>query len=647
MSSRIDSPNTPVDVALHSHLDGESPSSFIVRAGAGSGKTTSLIKALSHLISSQGATLSRNQQQIVCITYTEIARGEIHRDVGEHPLVHVATIHSFLWELCRPFRSDISEWVVRSMQAKIKTLEEVRADFASKPRTRQTTIDRNQEDIDRARRQLDALDPNTSYVYGMSSNYANGSLGHDDILKLGSELLTTKPLLARLVAQRYPFFFVDESQDTMPTVVHALKRVAENHGECFCLGFFGDPMQQIYATGIGDIELVEGWARFDKPENFRSSQSVLATINSIRSRADDLKQTGGRLDKSSDPPASILGSARLFVLPADANRQENLASVRRWLATTHADPLWLGDDKDGELRILVIVHRMAANRLGFPALYSTFNDKVPDKYGSHFQEGDGWLLSPITKFCLPLIEANVMGDKSEVMRLLRAHCELLSPASLRARPDVATLFAQLAHAVAELSAMFSPGSKSSIRDVFQVIADNKLTALDSRILSALAIPETERPEPVELGETESDFEDAEVAAGIIERYFSCPAIEIIGYGEYTARRSPYATHQGVKGAEFERVVVVLDDEEGTHKQFSYNKLFGLEDLSVTDKRNIEKGKESVLERTLRLLYVCCSRARLDLAVVLYVPDPSAAAKQLKTAGMFRSEDVVVLEDLNS
>ncbi|WP_120337472.1 UvrD-helicase domain-containing protein [Cryobacterium soli] len=643
MTSRIGSPNTPVDLALHAHLDSVSPSGFIVRAGAGSGKTTSLIKALAHLIQSQGVALARNQQKIVCITYTDIAREEISRDVGEHPLVHVSTIHSFLWELCRPFKSDIGVWVSLSMQTKIDKLKDLRAGFASKPRTRPATIQRNQEDIDRAERQLQELDANVSYTYGISSNYQNGTLGHDDILKLGSQLLTTKPLLAQLVAQRYPFFFVDESQDTMPAVVEALSKVAAEHSDRFCLGFFGDPMQQIYATGVGDIDLPEGWVQFDKPENFRSSQAILAVINNIRSRSDDLVQTGGRIDKSVTPPVLVQGSARLFVLPTDGKRQMNLARVRQWLAAEHSDPLWQSADENRELRILVIVHRMAANRLGFPALYSAFNDKVPDKYGTSFQEGDGWLLGPITRFVLPLVGASDSGDKSEVMRILRAHCELLSQANLENRSDIAALFAQLAHAVKELSNMLSPSSGSSVRDLFKVIADNKLTSLDSRILVSLSIPATGQAEVPE--GNGADPEDAELVAGIVERYFSCAAIEVVGYGEYTARRSPYATHQGVKGAEFERVVVVLDDEEGTHNQFSYDKLLGLTALSDTDLRNVADGKESVIGRTSRLLYVCCSRARRDLAVVLYTADPASAVAELKNSGMFERDDVLALEDL--
>ncbi len=49
MTSRIGSPDTPADIEVRACLDRKVPRSFVMVAGAGSGKTTSLIKALEHL----------------------------------------------------------------------------------------------------------------------------------------------------------------------------------------------------------------------------------------------------------------------------------------------------------------------------------------------------------------------------------------------------------------------------------------------------------------------------------------------------------------------------------------------------------------------------------------------------------------------
>lgn len=52
----------------------EDKSSFVVEAGAGSGKTYVLIQTLNHLIETQGENLSLNNQTIICITYTNVAK---------------------------------------------------------------------------------------------------------------------------------------------------------------------------------------------------------------------------------------------------------------------------------------------------------------------------------------------------------------------------------------------------------------------------------------------------------------------------------------------------------------------------------------------------------------------------------------------
>lgn len=51
--------------------------SFILDAGAGSGKTWSLVESIKYVIEKQGKENSRNNQKIVCITYTNIAKNEI------------------------------------------------------------------------------------------------------------------------------------------------------------------------------------------------------------------------------------------------------------------------------------------------------------------------------------------------------------------------------------------------------------------------------------------------------------------------------------------------------------------------------------------------------------------------------------------
>src|SRR5690606_18943031 len=209
-------------------------------------------------------------------------------------LVHVSTIHSFLWTLICSFQMDIRSWVDRRISEKLEELRDQAASFG--PRTRERTREKNRRDIERYEREHERLKFVTSFIYSTGSNYAKGKLGHDDILKIATTFLLERPLFRTLLAQQFPIVFVDESQDTSPNIVEALKAVERQMRGKFCLGFFGDPMQQIYPTGVGKIEAEDEWIKIAKPENFRCATTVLDVANAIRRQGDDLVQSRGRTE---------------------------------------------------------------------------------------------------------------------------------------------------------------------------------------------------------------------------------------------------------------------------------------------------------------------------------------------------------------
>ena len=126
------------------------------------------------------------------------------------------------------------------------------------------------------------------------------------------------------------------------------------------------------------------------------------------------------------------------------------------------------------------------------------------------------------------------------------------------------------------------------------------------------------------------------------RFMQCAASELWGYRKYIEKMSPFATQQGIKGAEFKKVIVVVDDQEGRTNTFSYGKYFGVTPPSETDRANIAAGKDSVIDRTRRLFYVCCSRALSDLAVVVFTEDTAQMREALLAKGFFEMESIYVL-----
>lgn len=637
MIRRAAQPDTPADLQLRECISARQRRSFVMEAGAGSGKTTSLIKALSTIIKEHGAALKRSRQRVACITYTEIAAGEIWADVGNNQLIHVSTIHSFLWAIVRSFQQDIRDWVGRRIDEKIDNLRATAADFG--PRVKERTREKNRRDITRYELERTQIASVRSFTYGTGSDYSKGVLGHDDIISVAVQFLAERRLFRTLLAQQFPFVFVDESQDTMPAVVDALKAVERQMRAHFCLGFFGDPMQRIYVSGTGKITPEEGWLFIPKPENFRCPTTVLAVANAIRRGADDLVQVCGRTAQVGGASQPVAGTARIFVLPADERRDERLGAVREWIARRNDDPAW-GPGPEGSVKVLVIVHRMAAARLGFADLYSALNDKAPEAFKSRFLDATALPLRPFISFVIPLSNAIRNGLEFDAMTVLRNHCPQLAKDALRER-KVAHVLSELRASCKRLAEMMAPAASATNRDVLQLLRDAQLVSLDPRILAYL----DEGPPALAQKDEEDDGEETSREIAAMEAFLGCHASQFWGYWDYVNEQSPFSTQQGIKGAEFSRVLVVLDDDEGTHAQFSYDKYFGIKPPSARDEENIREGRETSVERTRRLFYVCCTRATTDLAVVFFSTDVGAAERQVRAAGIFAEDAIHTLDAL--
>lgn len=89
--------------------------------------------------------------------------------------------------------------------------------------------------------------------------------------------------------------------------------------------------------------------------------------------------------------------------------------------------------------------------------------------------------------------------------------------------------------------------------------------------------------------------------------------EVVNLFKYRNQHSPYSTQHGIKGAEFDNVFVILDN--GKWNQYNFEYLFE----ERTD-------KESVVNRSRKVFYVCCSRAKKNLVVLFQKPSSSVLDK---------------------
>jgi DNA helicase-2/ATP-dependent DNA helicase PcrA len=183
--------------------------------------------------------------------------------------------------------------------------------------------------------------------------------------------------------------------------------------------------------------------------------------------------------------------------------------------------------------------------------------------------------------------------------------------------------------------LWDNGADPALIDVLKAIADNELFTVPDVFAPILYQTDT-------AGETQDEGDDKNPAVDAWREALSAPFSQFHSYVEYISDRSPFGTHQGVKGLQFPRVMVILDDNEARGFMFSYDKLLGAKTPTTTDEKNIQEGKETSLERTRRLFYVTCSRAQESLAVVVYTKEAAKVASYVAGIGWFENDEIVHL-----
>ena len=240
----IDHDNS-VDEGIKDCLLNCSSKGFITFAGAGSGKTYSLKKALDFLIQQYGASFSQRDKQVAVVTYTNNAANEIMARVGRKPIFAISTVHSFCWLAIEGFNEDIRKWYKSIIPDELSDLEDKerrgRAGAASEARKKR---------IIHLQEKLMWLTEPQVFIYDPNGvNSSQNSLSHADVLKIFVHFLDTKPMMAEVLVNKYPFIFVDESQDTEKGVINALFALQETHPKKIVIGLFGDTMQRIFGGG--------------------------------------------------------------------------------------------------------------------------------------------------------------------------------------------------------------------------------------------------------------------------------------------------------------------------------------------------------------------------------------------------------------
>lgn len=602
--------DSSVDLSIRECLRIGSRKSFITFAGAGSGKTYSLKEALDYLKKEYSDNFVRQGRQIAVVTFTNNAADEIKDRIEQNAIFAVSTIHSFCWSAIDGFNEDILKWYLETIPSDLeKVQEEERRGRAGK------ASDARKRTIIRLTEKIKWLAEPRTFIYDPNGvNSSQNALSHADVLKIFSNFLATKPMMAEVIVNKFPFIFIDESQDTNKDVVNAFFELQDTKSDKVVIGLFGDTMQSIF--GGGELELGKtkpnGWITFDKKMNHRSARRIVGLGNQIRSEDDKRKQFARN--------GAAEGCVRYFLLPhGTTNKDAVEAKIREDMAKITGDSEWT-NTQSKETAILLLEHRMASRRLGFDDLWDKLSksEKIKDR----ISEGKNTELSFFSDIVFPIAEASLNGKRAELMSILReSESPLLETKVLDANKDDPLALARTSeHAFRNVVS----NANVSFRTVLEVLAEYKLLIIPTKLKSFVAVPEeTEVVAEADQTDTsseadakETDDSEIDAWANALETNF----FQIRNYKNYIDGISVFRTHQGVKGNEFERVMVVMDDDEAGGFSFSYEQYFEAKVLSKESQKKRNSGEETGLDRTRRLFYVTSTRAKNSLAHVIYTSD---------------------------
>jgi len=602
-----------VDAEIAACLNLASLRSFFLFAGAGSGKTRSLVKALSHIQNTLSESFKLKGQRVGVITFTNAASDEIQSRLLYDPFLDVRTIHSFAWSLIEGLNHDIREWLRVALADEIRQLKD-KEDKGRKGMRASTT--RNSKIRSKTNR-LQGLNSIRRFVYSPTGdNRSQDSLSHAEVLKLTAHFLTEKPAMQAILAGRYPILLIDESQDTNKYLVDALFAVQAAQKGKFALGLFGDMMQRIYSEGkegLGE-NLPEDWAKPSKTLNHRCPKRVVSLLNKVRSTTDNKQQEPRSGAKD--------GFVRLFILSGglvDKTAVEQDAGRR--MAAITGDEEWA---KPRSIKTLTLEHRMAASRMGFREMFVPLYEV--ERWRTSLLDGS----LPATRFftddVLPLVKAAQREDRFAIARITKARSPLLTPAALQAAEDKKAQLQKATTAIDLLMTLWKDGGDPSLLDVLRCVARSELLAIPQSLQANAFHEETsDKRDPA--------FEDPEdprnESAEAIDNFLNAKFSQVEPFAIYVTGKAHFDTHQGVKGLEFDRVMVIMDDGEARGFLFKYEDLFGGKSYA---------GK--TVEATRRLFYVTCSRATHSLALVAYTDAPDRVKGFVLQEGWFSDSEII-------
>lgn len=526
---------------------------FKLEAGAGAGKTYSLIQALRHILGNKSVYLTRSDQRVACLTYTKVARDEIKARTDGDPAIFADTLHGFLWEMINPYQN--------ALATALRSSEYWHERLADSPDINGLSIE---------------------YDLGIRGVHEDRiTLHHNDIPELAIKLFGNKKFRS-LITDRFPVIFIDEYQDTPSGLAEA---VLSGHGEdrtSPLVGFFGDHWQQIYDGTCGSIEH-SSLTSIPKNANFRSDHTVVDFLNKLRPELPQAPRSEAGEGTVTVYHSNSWPGERLGRNWKGQISQEATQACLQWLQLESPSSAWIQSSKD--LKVLMLTHATIANELGYPSLPGVFrsNDAFTNKEDPVIE----YLVNTIE----PALQAFSEHKYGELFHLLGSKRPTLnSPKDKQRWFDY-------------FDSLFSTSSTGTIGDVLNLLNSQNLFSLPTRVDKR----EHELKEALlALGPKEKLEEPRRLVEHLALR--SVPYSEMRALRSYLQDTTVFSTKHSVKGAEFDDVIVLIG--RGWTK-YDFAKMIA----AHSPQSGPELKRSGSFQHSRNLFYVSSSRAKRNLALL--------------------------------
>ena len=270
----------------------------LIMAGAGSGKTTTIIHRILYLLEN-----NVSPRNILFLTFTNKAAREAQNRLsvlGEQVhLLTAGTFHHFCLRTMRrlPLHFGLEKYSVVDRDTQLSLMKNCRDAVMSKTETnlkptkilevysyvRNSLLSAEQYFAQKVRLPKDIVE-NLQKIFELyeEKKKNNYYLDFDDMLFIFSEKLEQTPQLKENICSLYHYVFVDEMQDTNPIQWKILKQVCDSTN-IYCVG---DEAQSIYSFRGANFENLHFFTEKIKDsqvlylkQNYRSTQQILDLTN--------------------------------------------------------------------------------------------------------------------------------------------------------------------------------------------------------------------------------------------------------------------------------------------------------------------------------------------------------------------------------